>query len=135
MNYTIEEIQGIGPTYGKQLAQAGITTTEELLEKCGNAAGRKAVASSTGLTESQILSFANMADLMRVNGVGKQFAELLHAAGVDTVKELATRNPENVATSIETVNAERNLAKTVPTPTHIADWVAAAKELAPVITH
>ena len=93
MSYKIEDIEGIGPAYAKKLAAASITTTDHLLEKCCTPAGRKAVAEATGLSESVILKWSNMADLMRISGVGSQFSELLNGAGVDTIKELRTATP------------------------------------------
>ena len=44
-----------------------------------------------------MLCWANVADRMRIKGISKEYAELLQAAGVDTVKELKYRNPLNLA--------------------------------------
>ena len=87
----ISEIEGIGPSYAEKLTAADISTTEKLLKVCGSKKGRAEIAMKTGISESNLLKWSNMADLMRIKGVGKQFAELLEAAGVDTVKELRTR--------------------------------------------
>ena len=102
MGYKIEEIEGIGPAYAEKLAAASISTTDDLLKLCCDARGRKATAEKTGVSESQLLKWANMADLMRVSGVGRQYAELLEASGVDTIKELRNRNAENLAQAIKT---------------------------------
>ena len=92
MSYKIQEIQGIGPAYAEKLIAAGITTSDLLLEKGQTPKGRKELEEATGLSSKLILTWVNHADLFRVKGIGPQFAELLEAAGVDTVKELATRN-------------------------------------------
>jgi nucleotidyltransferase/DNA polymerase involved in DNA repair len=76
-----------------------------------------------------------MADLMRVSGVGRQFGELLKAAGVDTIKELRTRNADNLAAKLAEVNAEKKLAKKVPTAAQVQDWIEQAKTMEPMITH
>ena len=81
MSYNITDIEGIGPAYAEKLAAANIATTDDLLDKCSTPAGRAAVAAATGMGESTILKWTNMADLMRVSGIGRQYAELLEASG------------------------------------------------------
>jgi len=135
MSYKIEEIEGIGPSTAKKLATAKIMSTEDLLEQCANPAGRKAVAETTGIGESQVLKLTNMADLMRVKGVGGEFAELLKNSGVDTVKELATRNAQNLAAKMAEVNEEKKLTRTTPSASEVEKWVAGAKELPPRLTY
>ena len=91
MAYKVIDIEGVGAAYAEKLAAAGVVTAANLLEKCAAPAGRKALAEETGISDKLILKWTNHADLFRVKGVGPQFAELLEAAGVDTVKELAHR--------------------------------------------
>lgn len=95
-NYKIEEIEGIGPVMGQKLRDAGVSTTDKLLENALSPKQRKDLAEATGISPKLILRFANMADLFRITGVGQEYAELLEAAGVDTVPELAQRNAENL---------------------------------------
>ena len=95
VGYKISEIEGIGPVNSEKLGTAGITNTDHMLAKCGSAKGRKTVAEQTGLSAKVLLKWADMADMMRVSGVGRQYGELLKASGVDTVKELRTRKAEN----------------------------------------
>ncbi len=135
MKYKIEDIEGIGPAFGKKLSAVGITNTEILLERCGSRSGRSETADKTGLSESQLLKWANMADLMRISGVGEEFSELLEAAGVDTVKELRTRNAENLAAKMAEVNEAKKLTRTVPSASQVTKWVEQAKDLPPAITH
>ena len=92
MAYKVVDIEGVGATYAEKLAAAGINKVEELLAKCAAPAGRKALAEETGISDKLILKWTNHADLIRIHGVGPQFAELLEAAGVDTVKEFRHRN-------------------------------------------
>ena len=135
MQYTIQEIEGIGPTYGSKLAQVSITNTRQLLDRCGGTKGRREVAARTGLDESQLLKWANMADLMRISGIGKQFAELLEAAGVDTVKELRNRNGVNLTTKMKEVNAAKKLTRGTPSVRQVSAWIDQAKTLPPAISH
>ncbi len=133
--YPVEEIEGIGPTFGAKLKEAGITTTDDFLKMCCDKKGRGAVAQTTGIGESHILGWANMADLMRVSGIGKQFAEILMASGVDTIKELRTRNADNLAAKAEEINTAKNLANATPSLSQVTDWIEKAKAMEPVITH
>ncbi|MDH3626038.1 MAG: DUF4332 domain-containing protein [Acidobacteriota bacterium] len=135
MSYKIDEIEGIGPSYREKLSSAGITTTDHLLDQCAAPQGRKTVAEKTGVSEKNLLGWTNMADLMRVNGVGRQYAELLEASGVDTIKELRNRNAENLTTKIEEVNAEKNLANATPAAKTVANWIEQAKTTEPKITY
>lgn len=135
MSYPIEEIEGIGPSYGAKLKAAGINSTKALLKACAKKSGRKKVADDTGISEKMILEWTNLADLMRIKGIGKQFSELLEAAGVDTVKELRNRNPGNTAVKMAEVNAEKKLTRAVPAESMVADWVAQAKSMDPIIEY
>lgn len=131
----ISDIEGIGPAYAAKLETAGIKTVEKLLVVAGGKKGRQTLAESTGIDESRILSWVNMADLFRINGVGPQFSELLHAAGVDTIKELRTRNAANLHAKIVEVNTEKNLANAVPALSRIEKFIEEAKGMEPAVTH
>jgi predicted flap endonuclease-1-like 5' DNA nuclease len=133
--YNIKEIEGIGPANAEKLDTVGIKTTEKLLELCGDKTGRKNVSAQTGISESVLLEWANRADLMRINGIGEEYSDLLEQAGVDTVKELATRNVANLAEKIAEVNEGGKYANATPSETVIEKWVAEAKTLPPKISH
>ncbi len=135
MAYKIDEIEGIGPAYAEKLAGAEIKTTDDLLEHCADAPGRKSIGESTGLSEKLLLNWANKADLMRISGVGPQYSELLEAAGVDTVKELRHRNAENLAAKMDEVNKEKNLSNASPSDSVVGGWIEAAKGMEPKISH
>ena len=135
MAYKIDEVEGIGPTYAAKLKEIGIEDTDDFLKLCCDAKGRDDAAEKTGISEKLILTWANMADLMRVNGIGKQYAEILHAAGVDTIKELRTRNAANLAEAMKKINDEKNLANANASESSVQDWIDKAKEMEPLITH
>ncbi len=135
MAYKIDEIEGIGPAYAARLNDAGIRTTDDFLSCCHDARGREAMAGKTGISARLILTWANLADLMRIKGVGRQYAEVLHAAGVDTIRELRTRNAENLAAAMESANAAKNLANACPGASVVRDWIEKAKTLDPVVSH
>ena len=125
----IEDVEGIGPTIGGKLCACGIKDTDGLLTEARTPAQRKALAEKAGLTARQILKFANMVDLYRINGVGSEFAELLEASGVDTVPELARRNASELAKKMADVGKARKLTRRVPSEADIGKWIAQAKSL------
>ena len=129
MAYKIIDIEGVGEAYAEKLIAAGVTTPDALLKKCAAPAGRKALAEETGISDKLILKWTNHADLIRIHGVGPQFAELLEAAGVDTVKELKHRVPANLQAKMEEVNAQKNLVNRVPSEKELTKMIAEAKEL------
>ncbi len=129
MNYKIIDIEGIGQAYAEKLIAAGIKSTDELLAKCSKPAGRKALAEESGISPKLIMTWTNHVDLMRINGVGPQFSELLEAAGVDTVKELQHRVPVNLQAKLEEINAEKHLVQRVPAVAEVEKMIAQAKEL------
>jgi len=135
MAYKIDEIEGIGPAKKEQLAKGGIATTDDLLERCGDKKGRDSIASLTGIKASDLLKFANMADLMRIKGVGEEYSELLEAAGVDTVKELRTRRADNLTTKMTEVNDAKKLVRSLPAEKTVQGWIDHAKTLDPKVTH
>jgi len=135
MAYKIIDVEGIGEVYSKKLVEAGIETVEALLEKCAKPAGRKELAEATDISPKLILTWANHADLMRINGVGPQFSELLEAAGVDTVKEFRHRVAEKLQPKLEEINEQKHLVGRVPALVEVERMIAQAKELPPVMEY
>lgn len=133
MSYPIQDIEGIGPAYAEKLGGAGIKTTADFLKHCGNAKGRKAASENCGIPEAMLLKWANLADLMRISGIGPQYSELLEAAGVDTVKELRHRRADNLTAKIREINDRKRLARSVPAVANVQAWIDAAKTTEPSI--
>ena len=131
MSYKIEQIERIGAAYAAKLAAAGIKTTDDLLAKCAAKKGRVQIAEATGISPKLILKWTNHADLFRVNGIAGQFAELLEAAGVDTIKEFRHRVPANLQPKLVAVNNEKNLCNRVPSVAEIEKMIAQAKQMEP----
>ena len=131
----IADIEGIGAAYAQTLAEKGVTTTEALLEKCTTPAGRKALADETGISGKLILKWANRADLARIKGIGSEYADLLEAAGVDTVPALARRNAANLYAALTATNEEKNLVRKPPAENQVMDWIEQAKALPRKLTY
>jgi len=125
----IIDIEGVGPSYAEKLADAGIKSTEQLLERAGIRRGRTELAESTGISEKLILEWVNLSDLFRIKGVAEEYSDLLEEAGVDTVAELAQRNPDNLYQRLLEVNAEKNLVRRTPWLSSVKSWVEQAKSL------
>lgn len=135
MNYPITDINGIDEDVAEALKSVGIRTTEKFLEAAKSPKGRKALAARIDVDERRVLGWANMADRMRVKGLGKDYAELLRAAGVDTVKELRYRNPGKLAKAMAAANAKRKLVRLLPSDKAVSRWIESAKKLPPKITY
>lgn len=135
MTYKIIDIEGIGNVNAKKLVEAGINTVDDLLQKAKNPAGRKTLEETTGISGKSILKWTNHADLMRINGVGPQFSELLEAAGVDTVKELKHRVADNLQQKLEEINNKKNLVNRVPSVSEVQKMIDQAKELPAIMEY
>jgi len=125
----LSSIEGVGEAYEAKLNEAGIKSVEKLLEAGAQKKDRIALAEKTGISEKLVLKWVNHADLFRIKGIAGEYAELLEAAGVDTVVELAGRKAENLANKVVEVNVEKKLVRKVPTLDQIEDWIDQAKKL------
>jgi predicted flap endonuclease-1-like 5' DNA nuclease len=128
-NYKIEDLEGVGTVRGEKLRAAGIKDTDSLLAACLTPKQRDDLAAKAGVSPKRLLKWANMADLYRVSGVGSEFAELLEAAGVDTVPELAQRNAANLTAAMLAANEAKKLTRRVPNEAEVQKWIAQAKKL------
>jgi Domain of unknown function (DUF4332) len=135
MTYPITDIDGIDGEAVVILKSVGIRSTGRLLEAARNVRGRKMLAIKTGFGEKQLLCWANVADRMRVKGIRKEYAELLQAAGVDTVKELRYRNPGNLAKAMAEANKKRKMVRLLPSEKVVGVWIENAKKLQIKITY
>jgi predicted flap endonuclease-1-like 5' DNA nuclease len=135
MSYKITTIEGIGETYGARLNAQQIFNTDDLLTICGTKKGRETVAAATSIPESLVLTWVNHADLMRIKGIAGQFSELLEAAGVDTVKEFAQRNAENLHAKMLETNEKLGLSGSIPSITSLQAMIDEAKTLEQKVFH
>jgi predicted flap endonuclease-1-like 5' DNA nuclease len=131
----IEDIEGIGPAYAEKLQGAGVATVEKLLERAGPRKGREALAETTGISPKLILEWTNHADLMRIKGVGSEYADLLEAAGVDSCAELAQRNAANLTRTFAELDAARNTVRRIPAESEVTRWIAEAASMARAVEH
>ena len=131
----IANIEGVGPVYAAKLAEAGVTTTDKLLEVAGAKAGRVKLAVDTGVSETLVLEWVNRADLFRIKGIGEEISDLLESAGVDSVPELAARVPANLHAKLAEVNEAKQLVRQLPSLSQVEQFVAEAKTLDRVVTH
>jgi predicted flap endonuclease-1-like 5' DNA nuclease len=130
----IERIEGIGPEFAGKLRRAGIRTANGLLKAGAQRADREALARRTGISGTLLLEWVNLADLMRIKGVGEEYSDLLEEVGVDSVRELRNRRPDNLYQALLDARARR-LVRRMPGRSQVKDWVDQAKRLPPVVTH
>ena len=128
-------IEGIGESYEQKLKEAEIISVEKLLESCSSKKSRGKLAEKSGITEKLILKWANYADLFRIKGVGGEYAELLEAAGVDTVPELAKRKADNLAAKMAEVNSAKKLVRRIPNVKQVESWIEQAGKLQRIIQY
>jgi len=129
------KIEGIGEKYATKLKMIGISTTATLLGRGRTPRGRKEISEKSKISKSLILEWVNLADLFRIKGVGEEYSDLLEEAGVDTVVELAQRNPANLYGSVVEVNKKKKLVRKLPTEDQIKDWVKQAKKLPRIVEY
>lgn len=131
----LSTVEGIGEVYTEKLQAAGVLTTEALLERGATPQGRKALAEQSGISEKLILEWVNRVDLFRIKGIGEEFSDLLESAGVDTVPELAQRNPGNLYRALVETKEAKKLVRRLPSQADVADWVEQAKRLSRAIEY
>ena len=129
MPFSISELDGLRPGFAIKMRKAGIRTTEKLLETAKSLKGRQMLAEKTEIDQKQLLCVANLIDRMRIKGVGPEYAELLKAAGVNTVRELRYRNPARLADAMAKANEERKLVRVLPSQHTVERWIDQAKKL------
>ncbi|MGD2041132.1 MAG: DUF4332 domain-containing protein [Anaerolineae bacterium] len=131
----LENVEGIGTVYAQKLKGMGIGTTAALLKAGASPQGRQEIAEKAGISPKLVLEWVNHVDLFRIKGISEEYADLLEAAGVDTVPELAQRNAENLLAKLKVTNTQKNLVRKLPGPRQIEDWIAQAKALPRVISY
>ncbi len=131
----LSHIEGIGEKYEAKLRQAGLRSISDLLARGATPQGRKELAAKSGIKPELILKWVNNADLFRIKGVGSEYAELLEAAGVDTVPELAKRKAENLVKRMAEVNNDKHLVRRLPVEKQVSGWVAQAKTLERIVKY
>ena len=124
----IIDIEGIGSKFSKTLESVGFSNVEALI---GLAKDKiKDLAEKTKISEKLIDKWAEHADLMRIGGVGPEYAEVLNEIGVDSVKEFAQRNPSNTLDRIMKLDKEKpDVFRRPPTLKMLEGWIEEAKKI------
>jgi hypothetical protein len=135
MTYPLSQIDGLGAYAASKLKSQGIRTTDALLEAARTVKGRKELSAKTGISEQQLLEWANFSDHMRIPGMGKAKIGLIRAAGVATVRELALRNPARLAQSMKEANTRRKLVQVLPSEKSVGQLIERARKLPPKISY
>ncbi len=131
----ITKIEGIGPAYAEKLRAVGISKVNDLLKHAASRYHRQRISKETGISAGMILEWVNRADLMRVPGIGSEYSDLLEAAGVDTVRELANRRPDNLFQKMAIANKAVRRVRRLPSEGEVATWIERARQLPAVISY
>ncbi len=129
------KIEGIGGAYEKKLNAIGLFSVEDLLEKGATPKGRKELCDKTKISDALILKWVNRADLFRIKGIGEEYGDLLEAAGVDTVPELAQRKADNLYQKVVETNNVKKLVRKLPAQSQIKNWIDQAKKLPRILSY
>lgn len=132
---SLKKLSGLETGVVERLRSAGIRTSDKLLDAAKSLKGRKELSRKTGIGPKELLRYANIADKLRVKGLGQGYAELLCHVGVDTVRELKYRNPEKLAAAMHRKNDKLKLVRLVPTEKAVGRWIEAAKKLPQEISY
>lgn len=132
---SLSKIEGIGHVYALKFREQGITTVESFLSMAASRKGRAKLAEWIGISEKLLLQWTNLADLMRVKGIGEEYSQLLELAGVDSPPELANRRPDHLLQKLVELNLQKKLVRRIPSLGQVEAWIEEARELAPVVTH
>jgi len=132
---SIDAIEGMRHAEATKLRKSRVRTTEALLKTASTRTGRKQLSTKTGIPEKEILQWVNRADLMRVKGIGSEYADLLEVAGVDTIRELRRRNPSNLLETLIVLNTRKRLVRRLPTEGMVSAWIEEAKVVDPVVAY
>ena len=128
MSYKIEELEGIGPKYAEALKKIGIIKTDELLKIKQKDVVE--IAKKIDVPKKNLDKWIEIADLMRVKGVGEEYSEALNRIGIDSVKEFRHRNPANTLTKLEELDKEfPDILRKLPNVDMIREWISEAKKL------
>lgn len=133
--HKLSDLEGIGPKYAEMLKRVGIESQEDLLKTCNSRRGRFKISEQTGISHKLILKWTNQADLARIHGIGSEYAELLERAGVDSIPELAHRNPEQLHHFLKEKNDKFHLVRHIPGLSQIVTWIEQAKTLPRAVYH
>ena len=135
MTYPLTQLEGMTAFAASKLKKLGIRTTDALLEAAHTVKGRKDLSAKTGISEQQLLEWANICDYMRIPGMGKAKTGLLRAAGVTTVRELGLRNPSRLAQNMKDINTRNKLVHVLPSEKSVEQLIQKARKLQPKITY
>jgi predicted flap endonuclease-1-like 5' DNA nuclease len=135
MTTAVKDLRGATEAIVAKLKEKGISNNEKLLSAAAAPAQRRELAAQCGCDAKDILELANRADLARIKGISGVYSDLLETAGVDTVKELATRRPDNLHAKIISTNDTEKLTQRPPTIAAVKSWIEQAKELPKILTY
>ena len=134
-DYAVETLEGIGKHTGQRFRDAGISTVGDVLRKLRTPEQRQGFAETMGMKIEPINEWACQADILRIEGMDHQFAELVLLSGAHNVTEVANQNAKKFTKVMAKTNQSgRQLISPIdPQESQVKDWIKKAKKLSPVI--
>lgn len=129
----IDQVAGIDHKQATKLRKVGVRTSKRLIEEAATRRGRTQLSKVSGVSPKDLQAWVHHADLLRVRGVGGEYAELLVAAGVDTLRDLRRRNPTALLAKFIGLNGSDRVVDRLPTEGMVESWIESARELEPSI--
>ena len=134
--YAIQTLEGVGPKTGDLFRGYGVASVGDYLRKLHSPERREQAADDLGILAKPLHEWASMSDLLRVEGIDHQYAELTSAAGIGTVADLAHSEADALAAKMEEVNkaGKQLIAPTSPSADEVNGWIARARGMKAVVS-
>lgn len=127
--YRVRDVEGIGEAFGVQLEELNIVDTEQLWK-----ADKNAIARELDVSEMTVGRWQSMSELMALEPVEPEHAELIVSGGITSIDELAAMEPTTVAEDVQKADKDREVRiQGHPiSEKHTDAWVYAAQKHDPV---
>ena len=126
---SINSINGMTHTEATKLRRARVRTTATFLQIASTRSGRALLTKETGITSPKLLHWAKRAELMKIKNLGRDYADLLEAVGVESVSELKRRNPESLHEMMKNANQVKKIVDRMPSLKRVTSWIDDSKDI------
>jgi len=132
---SLTEIKGFTTATMNKFRNNGIRSANSFLYECGSASKRRTWARKLGIQFGKLTEWIRFADLFRIKGIGTKYVELLHYAGVQDVRTLSKRSPQQLYKQMQAANDRRHVVRAIPSYKQVSRWVSQAKRMKKVVNY
>ena len=126
---SIDSINGMTHTEATKLRRARVRTTVTFLQIASTRSGRALLTKETGITSPKLLHWAKRAELMKIKNLGRDYADLLEAVGVESVADLKRRTPESLHEMMHNANQAKKIVDRMPSLKRVTNWIDDSKDI------